>query len=257
MQRWLAEEVVEGLFDWRSGGTKDVGDSEGDGVDVEAEAAAVVGGEGGVAIDGDLEGVGEAVVLGDAAAGDDGGPAVAGGTVDLLIADGQIFVGVGLEEDVAEELDAETELVVGDGAEGGVVFVDEAIDEVTGVADAELDVGGETTEGALEVVGEVEGATAGGEAVGFVAGGRRDRDVCLIEEVAGDELGVEAEDDVSELAALVDEELASPGTGGEVFGQTIHVDGKGGVDAEDVVEAVADGGGCERGPAYDGVVNAY
>ena len=67
---------------------------------------------------------------------------------------------------------------------------------------------------------------------------------------------MEAEDDVAGFAALVDELGVGLGMGGETLGETVHVDGDGGVDGEDVVEAVADGGGGEGGPAGGGVVDA-
>ena len=79
------------------GGTDDVGDADGCGVVVDAEAAAVVAGEGEVTVKGNVEGVGEAVVFSDGVADDDGGFAVAGGTVDLLVADGELLVGVGFK----------------------------------------------------------------------------------------------------------------------------------------------------------------
>ena len=93
----LAEEIVDGAVFGGGGGAQDVAEADGRGVGVEAEAAAVVAGQGEVAVEGNVEGVGEAVVFGDVVAGDDGGLAVAGGAVDLLVADGELLVGVGLE----------------------------------------------------------------------------------------------------------------------------------------------------------------
>lgn len=55
---------------------------------MKAEAAAVVAGDGGMAVDGDVERVDEAVVFGDVVTGDDGRAIAAGGAVDLLVAEG-------------------------------------------------------------------------------------------------------------------------------------------------------------------------
>src|SRR5580692_309986 len=92
----LAEEIVDGAVfgDW--GSAQNVGDADGCGVGVKAQAAAVIAGEGDVAVDGNVERVDEAVVLGDVVAGDEGGLAFAGGAVDLLVADGELLVGFGL-----------------------------------------------------------------------------------------------------------------------------------------------------------------
>ena len=184
---------------------QDIGDADGRGVGVEAEAAAVVAGEGEVTVEWNVEGVGEAVVLGDVVAGDDGGVAVAGGSVDLLVADGELLVGVALEGDAAEEVDAEADLKVGEWAERGVVLGDGAVDERAGVAGTDLEVGSEAAEGSLEVIADVEGDAAGGETVGFVAGWRGDEAGELVLKETWDELGVETEDDVAGFAALVDE----------------------------------------------------
>ncbi len=74
----LAEEVVVGrCFFGGWGCAEDVGDADACGVGVAAEAAAVVAGEGGVGVEGEVEGVGEAVVFGDVVAFDDGGFAAA------------------------------------------------------------------------------------------------------------------------------------------------------------------------------------
>ncbi len=145
---------------------------------------------------------------------------------------------------------------MGEGAERGEVALDERVDEGTGVADAELEVGGDVPEGMLEAVGEVEGGAAGGEAVEGVAGGRGGGDGDLILEAAGDELGVEAEEDVAWFAAAGDEERVGAGIGGAGAGEAVEVDGDGDVDGEDVVEAVADGGLQDGGPAGLGVVQA-
>ena len=126
-----------------------------------------------MAIDGDVERVDEAVVFGDGVAGDDGGLAVAGGAVDLLVADGKLLVGIGLEGDAAEEIDGEADLEVGEGAERGVVLGDETIDEGGGVAGPDFEVRSDAAVGALEEVVEVEGEAAGGETVGFVSGRAR------------------------------------------------------------------------------------
>jgi hypothetical protein len=93
----FAEEIVCGGVFGGGDGAQNVGDADGSGVGAEAEAAAVVAGESDVAVDGNVECVDEAVVLGDVVAGDDGGVTVAGWAVDLLVADGELFVGVGLE----------------------------------------------------------------------------------------------------------------------------------------------------------------
>ena len=57
----------------------------------------------------------------------------------------------------------------------------------------------------------------------------------------GDELGVESEEDVCELCVLGDKHGVGFRMSQLAIGETIHVDGKGRVDREDVVEAVADG----------------
>ena len=93
----LAEKVVQGIVLSGWSRTQDVGNADGCGVGVYAEAATVVAGEGDVVVEGNVEGVGEAVVFGDVVAGDDGGLAVAGGAVDLLIAYGELLVGVTFE----------------------------------------------------------------------------------------------------------------------------------------------------------------
>ena len=145
---------------------------------------------------------------------------------------------------------------MGERAERGVVLGDDAVDEGRGVAAADLEVRREAAEGALEVIADVEGDAAGGETVGLVACGCGDEAGELVLEVTWDELGVEAEDDVAEFAALVDELRVGLGVGGAALGEAVHVDGDGGVDGEDVVEAVADGGSGEGRPAGDGVVDA-
>ena len=101
-----AEEVVDGgVFFGGGGGAEDVGDSDGCGVVAQAEAAAVIAGEGDVAVDGDVDCVDEAVVLDDVVAGDDGGSAFAGGAVDLLLAYCELLVGVGFKRHAAGERD--------------------------------------------------------------------------------------------------------------------------------------------------------
>ena len=50
----------------------------------------------------------------------------------------------------------------------------EPVDEGGGVASTDFEVRGETAEGALEAVADVEGDAAGGETVVLVAGGRGD-----------------------------------------------------------------------------------
>ena len=67
--RWLAEQFVHcGVFGgW--GRTQNVGDADGRGVGAVAEAAAVVAGEGGVPVEGNVERVDEAGVFGDVVAG--------------------------------------------------------------------------------------------------------------------------------------------------------------------------------------------
>src|SRR5271167_4522467 len=92
--------------------------------------------------------------------GGDGGFAIAGGAVDLLVAVGELLVGVGLEGDAVEEVDAKADLEVGEGAERGVVFRDGAVDEGCGVAAAHLDDGGEAAVGSLEEIADVEGDAA-------------------------------------------------------------------------------------------------
>ncbi len=74
-----------------------------------------------------------------------------------------------LESYPANEIYAEAELEVGERAEGGVGFVDLAVDEGGGVSAAEFEDGGEAAVAAFEVIVEVEGHAAGGETVGFVA----------------------------------------------------------------------------------------
>src|ERR1700731_2271407 len=83
-----AEEFVyRGVFGG-GGGAQYVSDADGCGVGAEAETAAVVAGEGGATVGGNVEWVNDAVVLGDVVAVYDGGPAFAGGAIDLLVAEG-------------------------------------------------------------------------------------------------------------------------------------------------------------------------
>jgi hypothetical protein len=145
--------------------TKHVGDADGGGVGAEAKAAAVIAGEGGVGVDGNVERVDESIVFGDVVAGDDGGFAIAGRAVDLLVADGKLLVGLGLKVDAAQEFDAEADLEVGQRAERGVIFGEDTVDESGGVACTDLEIRGDAAEAALEVVAEVEGDASGGEAV--------------------------------------------------------------------------------------------
>ena len=127
-EQWLAEEIVvgRGLFlGW--GSAEDVGDAEGDGVGVEAKAAAVVAGESDMAVDGDVERVGEAVVFGDVVADDDG--AVGG---RRRISSGRRWGAARRRRSrrwLQEEIDGEADLEVGERAERGVVLVDVAVDE--------------------------------------------------------------------------------------------------------------------------------
>src|SRR5260370_6251543 len=105
-----AEEVVGGYF-WLLGrSSQDVRDSEGYGVDPEAQAAAVVSGDEGVPVDGNLQGVGKAVVFGHRVADHNGGSTLAGGAINLLIADRKLLIGVGLEGHTAKEFDAKAYL---------------------------------------------------------------------------------------------------------------------------------------------------
>ena len=117
---------------------------------MDAETAAVIAGEGDVSVERDVQGIGEAVVFGDVVTLDDGGVAVAGGSVDLLVADGELFVGVAFEGHVPEEVDCDADLEVSEGAERGVVFGDGAVHEDAGVAGAYLERRCETAVGALE-----------------------------------------------------------------------------------------------------------
>src|ERR1700733_1766683 len=182
-----------------------------------------------MAAEGNVEGVGEAVVLGDVVTSDYGGFAFAGGAVDLLVADGELFVGVALKRDAAEEIDAEANLEVGERAERGVVLGDGAVDQRCRVAGADLKSWSDAAEGALEVVIDVEGDAAGGETVGLVAGGCGKGAGDLVLEETRDELGVEAEDDIAGLAALVDEQSGGLGMGGGAFWERGKVNGGGGL----------------------------
>src|SRR5260370_12258976 len=167
-----------------------------------------------------------------------------------------MLVGFGFKRDAAEEFNAEAELEVGEWAERGVVLVEDTVDEIGGVACADLEVWGDPAEGALEVVADVEGDAAGAETVGLVAGGRGDEAGKLVLESTRDELSVETEDDVAGFAALVDKQCVGLGVGGDAVGKTKHIDGDGGVDGEDVVEAVADRGDEDGCPAGGGFMNA-
>jgi hypothetical protein len=108
-------------------------------------------------------------------------------------------------------LDREAGLEVGERAEGGVGLVIETVNEGGGVAGADLNIRGDAAEGAFEVVGDVEGDAAGGEAVELVAGGDGDGTGELVGEEGGDELGVGGEDELAELATLVDEQGVGSG----------------------------------------------
>ena len=197
-----AEEVVDGGVFGGGDGAQDVGDADGGGVGVEAEAAAVVAGESDVAVEGNVESVGEAVVFGDVVACDDGGFAVAGGAVDLLVADGELLVGVGLEGDACGE--SRRRGRPGSGREGRArcrFLLTVRLTRVVESPPPSLEVGSDAAVGALEVIADVEGDAAGGEAVGFVSGGRRYEAGELVLEEARDELSVEAEDEVTEFGA--------------------------------------------------------
>ena len=67
---------------------------------------------------------------------------------------------------------------------------------------------------------------------------------------------MESEEDVCEFCVLGNEPGIWRGMSRLAVGEAEDVDGESGVDGEDVVEAVAPGGGGEGCPAGDGVVDA-
>ena len=67
---------------------------------------------------------------------------------------------------------------------------------------------------------------------------------------------METEDDVAGFAALIDELRSGLWVSGAALGETVEVDGNGGVDGEDVVEAVADGRGEEGRPTGNRVMDS-
>ncbi len=83
---------------------------------MDAEAPAVIAGEGDVSVEWDVEGVSEAVVFADVVTFDDDAISVAGGAVDLLIANRELLVGVAFEGDASEEIYGEADLKVREGA---------------------------------------------------------------------------------------------------------------------------------------------